>query len=117
MIAASTGSEAFDPLGFGLTGASGAAYWLMLWAILLASLFIGYKVLASSLQGQRMVHQFLLGIPVIGGCMRAFAIARFSWAFHLTQEAGMPIDKSIDYSFARRRTEHSTPGRRRCWTN
>jgi len=45
------------------------------------------------------VHQFLLGVPVIGGCMRSFAVARFAWAFHLTQEAGMPIEDSLDASF------------------
>jgi type IV pilus assembly protein PilC len=30
--------------------------------------------------------------------MEAFAISRFSWAFYLTQEAGMPIDQSLDAS-------------------
>lgn len=100
MVAQATGSgEPFDPLGFGLTGASGAIYWLMGWGMLLATLYIGYKVAVSSLQGQQVVHQFLLGVPVIGGCMRSFGIARFSWAFHLTQEAGMAVDESIDYSF------------------
>jgi type IV pilus assembly protein PilC len=99
MIATSRNSQPFDVLGFGLTGAAGAATWLMLWGILLASLFVGYKVAVASLHGQQIVHEFLLNIPVIGGCMRSFAIARFSWAFHLTQEAGMPIEDSLDASF------------------
>jgi type IV pilus assembly protein PilC len=84
---------------FGLKGAGGAMTWLTLWAIALSSLFVGYKLAVSSLQGQQFVHRFLLGVPVIGGCLRSFAIARFSWAFHLTQEAGMPIEESIHYSF------------------
>lgn len=99
MIATSRNSEPFDVLGFGLTGAAGAVTWLTFWGIALATLFIGYKVASASLQGQQIVHEFLLNIPVIGGCMRAFAIARFSWAFHLTQEAGMPIEDSLDASF------------------
>jgi type IV pilus assembly protein PilC len=38
-------------------------------------------------------------IPVLGGCMRSFAIARFSWAFALTQQTGMPISRSLELSF------------------
>lgn len=87
-----------DVLGFGLTGTSGALLWLSGWAILIATVFVLYKVAVSSLQGQKAVHQLLLNIPVIGGCMRSFAIARFSWAYHLTQEAGMPVDESLEAS-------------------
>ena len=31
--------------------------------------------------------------------MRAFGIARFSWAFALTQQTGMPIARSLELSF------------------
>ncbi len=48
--------------------------------------------------GKLIVHRLLMGIPVVGSCMRNFAIARFSWAFALTQEAGLPIDESLDAS-------------------
>lgn len=97
IIADSRNSEATDFL-FGLKGTGGALKWLTFWGIVLATLFIGYKLAVSTLQGQQFVHQFLLGIPVIGSCLRSFAIARFSWAFHLTQEAGMPVDDSLDAS-------------------
>ena len=94
----SQGGAPLDVLGFGLTGASGALLWLSGWAIVIASAFVCYKLAVSSLQGQKLVHQMLLNIPVIGGCMRSFAIARFSWAYHLTQEAGMPVDESLEAS-------------------
>lgn len=94
----SQGGAPLDVLGFGLTGTSGALLWLSGWAILIATVFVLYKVAVSSLQGQKAVHQLLLNIPVIGGCMRSFAIARFSWAYHLTQEAGMPVDESLEAS-------------------
>jgi type IV pilus assembly protein PilC len=32
---------------------------------------------------------------VLGDCLRSFAIARFSWAFYLTQQAGMRINPSL----------------------
>ncbi|MFO1092073.1 MAG: type II secretion system F family protein [Planctomycetaceae bacterium] len=98
LIASSTGTKPLDVLGFGLSGAGGALTWLMFWAIGLSSAYIAYKIAVSSLQGQQFVHQFLLRVPVIGGCLQSFAIARFAWALHLTQEAGMPIDDSLDAS-------------------
>jgi type IV pilus assembly protein PilC len=97
-IIGSASGEPLDVLGFGLSGASGALLWLSGWAIVLAGAFVFYKVAVSSLQGQKILHQSLLNIPVIGGCMRSFAIARFSWAYHLTQEAGMPVDESLEAS-------------------
>ncbi len=44
------------------------------------------------------LYSILMRLPVIGACLEAFAVARFSWAFALTQEAGMPIDRSLDSS-------------------
>jgi type IV pilus assembly protein PilC len=85
-------------LFFGMTGTSGALKWLLGWAMVIVSIFVAYRVAAASLSGRKYVHSALLNVPVVGGCMRAFAIARFSWAFHLTQEAGMAIDDSLDAS-------------------
>ena len=87
-----------DVLGWGLVGGPGALKWLGGWAIGIVSLFIGYRLLATSLEGKKLVHRLLMSVPVVGGCMQSFAIARFSWAFHLTQQAGMPIDDSLDAS-------------------
>jgi type IV pilus assembly protein PilC len=85
-------------LGFGLTGASGALTWLVGWAMAIAGVFVAYRLAAASLTGKAFVHSALLKVPVVGGCMQSFAIARFSWAFHLTQQAGMPIKDSLDAS-------------------
>ncbi len=98
IVAASSGSEPLDVLGWGLTGASGAATWLTWWAMGVTGAFLTYKVLTASLVSKAATHKALMRIPVIGGCMRSFAVARFSWAFHLTQEAGMPVDDSLDAS-------------------
>ncbi|MDB4793270.1 type II secretion system F family protein [bacterium] len=97
MIGESTGTT-FDILGWGLLGASGAITWLGFWAMGIISLIVIYKLLSNSMAGQKALHRTLLSIPVVGRCMQDFAIARFSWAFHLTQNAGMPIDDSLDAS-------------------
>lgn len=94
-IGESTG-KTFDILGWGLVGTSGMILWLGGWCMAIAAGIVLYKMVMNSVAGQQMFHRALLSIPVVGNCMRSFAIARFSWAFHLTQNAGMPIDDSLD---------------------
>jgi len=93
-----SGPNQLDPLGFGLFGMPGALTWLGGWAILLVSLFVAYRLIASSKSVAAVLARSMMRVPVVGTCMEAFAIARFSWAFYLTQEAGMPIDQSLEAS-------------------
>jgi type IV pilus assembly protein PilC len=51
----------------------------------------------SSQQGKAL-HGALLQLPVIGPCLRSFALARFSWAYALTQQAGMDVAPSLEAS-------------------
>ncbi|WP_437185017.1 type II secretion system F family protein [Planctomicrobium sp. SH668] len=96
-IGQSTGTT-FDILGWGLVGTTGALIWLGGWALLVAAVVVGYKFASASLAGLASIHRFVLKVPVVGHCLRSFAIARFAWAFHLTQNSGMPIGDSIDSS-------------------
>lgn len=93
-----SGPNRLDPLGFGLFGVQGALTWLGGWAMLLVSMFAAYKLLAASKSAATAMYTGMMKLPVIGTCMEAFAIARFSWAFYLTQEAGMAIDHSLEAS-------------------
>ncbi len=97
-IADLRGGEPIDVLGWGLTGASGALIWLGSVFGTLFVLFLLYRFLKASFSGQKYLDHLLMKIPVLGHCMQSFAIARFSWAYHLTQEAGMPVDESIEAS-------------------
>ncbi len=87
-----------DILGWGLTGADGAIKWLLGWVFGAIGLWIVYRVIHSSVTGRKQFHRALMQVPVIRGCLRDFAIARFSWAFALTQTSGMSIDDSLDAS-------------------
>lgn len=98
MIASTQGSEPIDVLGWGLLGTEGALIWLGYCFGSAFTVYLGYRFLKASLFGQKYLDGFLLKIPVLGHCMQSFAIARFAWAYHLTQEAGMPVDDSISYS-------------------
>lgn len=87
-----------DILGLGLIGTKGAILWLSGCFGTAFLLYVGYQLLTRGLRGKSMVHSIALGIPVIGDCLRSFAIARFSWAFALTQQSGMSIEPSLESS-------------------
>lgn len=92
------GDDVFDPLGFGLTGMQGAQIWL---AFTLGPIIIGtivYFVGTRVFSGKKFFHGLFMKLPVVGNCMNNFAIARFSWAFALTQQTGLSVLKCIDIS-------------------
>ena len=96
MISTSTGSKPLDVLGWGLTGSRGAAIFFFGSAGSLGGLVFLYFFLARGLKQERRIHGFLLQIPVLGKCLRSFAISRFAWSFALTQQAGMRIVPSLE---------------------
>lgn len=98
-ISQSTGGQPVDMLGWGLTGTSGAIKWLALSCGSIFGLFALYYIVAHVFRQQRFLDSLLLKVPVVGGCLRSFAIARFSWAFALTQQTGMGVGQCLDASF------------------
>lgn len=95
---ASPGQEPTDILGLGLMGTSGAIKWFTMSFGGAFLLYATYVLTTRSAAGREALHPFLMAIPVVGTCMRSFAIARFSWCFALTQQAGMTIKPSIESS-------------------
>jgi type IV pilus assembly protein PilC len=86
------------PLGLGLSGPSGAAF------ILIAGVGVAlfgaavYHVMNESDDFKSVVEGFVLPIPGLGGCVRAFALHRFSLGFQITSEAGMRADRALKLS-------------------
>ncbi|MGQ0634061.1 MAG: type II secretion system F family protein [Planctomycetaceae bacterium] len=99
IIASGRGGEPIDMLGWGLTGTSGAVKWLALSFGSIFGLMALYYIIARVFRQQRVLDRLLLLVPVVGGCLRSFAIARFSWAFAMTQQTGMGIAQCLDASF------------------
>jgi type IV pilus assembly protein PilC len=99
LIGEAKGNGANDMLGWGLSGPSGAITFLSITLGSLAAIFAAYYVVAFTFQKQRILDGLLLRIPVVGGCLRSFAIARFAWAYSLTAETGMPVRKALAASF------------------
>ena len=89
------GGASMDFLVFGLLGPKGAVIWLSCTFGFFLGLFVIYQVITKALDGKKFLDPLLMRIPVLGNCLRSFAIARFSWAFYLTQQTGMPVTASL----------------------
>jgi type IV pilus assembly protein PilC len=98
LIASAGGNKPLDVLGLGLYGPAGALKFLGMVASVLGIIALAYFVLSESFATKRSLDRWLLKIPVVGGCLRSFALARFSWALGLTQQTGMPLPKSLEIS-------------------
>ena len=94
-VADMRGGEPVDVLGLGLTGMSGA---LIFWTICAAFLgTIGFGVYAA-LQGKlgSAPLVFAMGLPVIGKCLEAMALARLTWSFAMALDSGMPARRAVE---------------------
>lgn len=98
LLPAGPDGKPFDVIGIGLYGTTGAITWFTFWTALAAAGVVLWKLARNHPSWQFALHPVLLGIPILGPCMRSFAIARFSWCFALTQQAGMSIRPSIECS-------------------
>jgi type IV pilus assembly protein PilC len=94
-IVAPAGEKPFDPLGLGLSGASGASTFLLFAFGSIGALIGVYFLLTQVLKKQSLVDGFLLRLPVIGPCLHAIAMARFCLALRLTMETGMSIKAAL----------------------
>jgi type IV pilus assembly protein PilC len=88
----------FDPLGFGLTGTTGALKFLVGWFGTIGLLVVAYFVLTRALRQQVVVDELILRTPVFGSAMRAMAMTRFCMALRLTMETGMPVPRATKLS-------------------
>ena len=93
------GGELVSEITFGLRGPGGAITFLAFVYGTLILLVGGYLFASRVVAARQIVDRLALALPVVGSCQRAFAIARFSWAFYLTQQTGMSIRQSLKATF------------------
>jgi len=98
LIAESTGNNDMSFLVFGLSGPTGATIWLMGTFGFFAAGYVAWLMIQKAAQAKAIVDPMLLVVPVLGHCMRSFAIARFSWSYFLTQQTGMAVVRSLQGS-------------------
>jgi type IV pilus assembly protein PilC len=98
-IAEARSSKPIDPIGFGLSGTSGARTFLAVIYGSLAVLFLIYLALSRLLEQKALIDRLLLHIPVLGGFLQCLCLSRLSMGLRLTLDSAMPIAKAIGLSF------------------
>lgn len=58
-----------------------------------------YFLLLKPLGGTRFCHEVLLRVPLVGGGVRALALARFSLVMYLMSESAVPVTQALIRSF------------------
>jgi type IV pilus assembly protein PilC len=97
LILGSLGTK-LDPLGLGLTGASGA-FWFFTYAAVFTAFILGSVVILIRTPNARAKAESLaLKVPGIAPVARAFALHRFAMAAHMTIEAGLRADRVMKSS-------------------
>jgi type II secretory pathway component PulF len=87
-----------DLLGLGLRGTSGLAIYLAVLAVIAA---IGVAIYRAAVRGAlwiRPVQLVLMRVPQLGKAMETFALARLTWAMHVTLNSGMELRKALSLS-------------------
>ncbi len=87
-------NPAFDPLGFGLTGTRGALVFLLIVSSIAGILIVTGRILFK----RAGLAAWLLKRPVLGPCLMALALQRFSVALRLTSGTGMAIAQAVRLS-------------------
>jgi type IV pilus assembly protein PilC len=98
LLAESKGTKPLDPLGLGLSGASGAWTFVGIVFGTLAALAAAYFLTRRSMAGRAGVDARLMRVPAVGPCLQAMALSRFCMALGLTGETGMAIDQALGLS-------------------
>jgi type II secretory pathway component PulF len=102
------GQETIDPLGFGLVGNAGLAVYLTFLAMIGIALFLVYQAIRRGMVWTRPIQLLLLRIPILGQAFQSVAMARLTWAMHLTLEAGMGLRRALKISLQSTRNAHYT---------
>jgi type IV pilus assembly protein PilC len=86
------------PIGFGLTGTSGAILFLVVVGSVVGGLLLAYKLATATVGKQAGFEAWLLRVPVAGPAFHAAAMSRFCLALRLTLDSALPIAKALRLS-------------------
>jgi type II secretory pathway component PulF len=98
MITSMTGMR-LDILGLGLTGGYGALLFLGSVLTMIGGIVLTVTALLRGWLGP-MPMRIAMRLPVIGGCLEAFALSRLTWSFALGLESGMDARRVVELAIA-----------------
>ncbi len=89
-----------DILGFGLTGTRGLAIYLAFLAMLGTAGFVVYRAMLRGVLWAAPIQRIAMRIPRLGRALETLALARLSWAMHVTLNSGMELRSALRMSLA-----------------
>lgn len=87
-----------EPIGFGLSGASGAILFLIVVGSVVGGGIFAFRLVTKSLAKQAAFEAFLLRAPIVGPSVHAVAMSRFCLGLQLTLDSNMSIDRAVRQS-------------------
>ncbi len=96
MIAQSRGTQ--PPAVLGFRGTGGAVLFLAVCSGIFALAALLYLLTTRTLARKRLFDGLLLRIPALGGCLEAYAVARFATALRLTLDSTLPLGRALRLS-------------------
>ena len=93
----SAGGKPLDLLGFGLVGTGGLIKYLVGVGLLAGGVTWLVLALLRGYLGTRPL-QWVMQVPVIGGCLKTSALSRFAWTLSLTLDAGLDALRALRLS-------------------
>jgi type IV pilus assembly protein PilC len=84
----------FDPIGLGTGPGRAVAFLFVAGSVAAVGGFLFFKVRDDD-SARAAVEGAVLPVPALGGCVRAFALQRFSLAMEMATEAGLRVDRAI----------------------
>ncbi len=100
-----TGSK-LDPLGLGLTGASGAIKYFAIVGTIIAIGFAIYVMWSRGKFAFLQLDRLVLNVPGLGAPIRTVCLSRMAWAMSLTLGGGMEIRKAMRLSLEATRSQY-----------
>ena len=92
------GDVPFDILGLGLIGNQGLAIYVTCVAGCIATAFGLFRLARSGIVWGRPLQSIAIRLPVIGRCLKTFALSRVAWTLGLSLEAGMDIRRALPFA-------------------
>jgi type IV pilus assembly protein PilC len=97
-LLASGNDQQASPIGFGLSGTSGAILFLVVVFGSVAGAFLALKVLTSTVAKQAAFEAWLLRVPAVGPWLQSVALTRFCLALRVTLDSSMSVSKALSLS-------------------
>jgi type II secretory pathway component PulF len=84
-----------DILGWGLKGTRGLAIYLLIIGSIAAGVGLAIHAARRGALWTKPIQRFLLRLPGLGRALRTIALARLSWALHVTLNTGMEVRRAV----------------------